>query len=231
MPYTTISRATLRARLQDRYQADPFWTTVEANDAINEAMRQFNLFTGYWRGSVNVLTSANTPFIILPASMTYRTRVYRSGRALTRKSIVELFRSRRNWRTESTTSGGDVPTAIREWAPIGLAMIAIWPLTVAAGTSLTVDAVKITPVLSTDGSLIDLGDEEQGILLDEALWVLSFKRPSILEQMRPRHQAFLAACLERNDQLRASSYFRHQLGLDQEQRLEPIRHPKSPELV
>lgn len=229
MPYTTVTRAALRGLLQARYQADPFWSATEANDALNEAMRQFNLFTGFWRGDVTVTTSANTPFIILPASMTYRTRVYRSGRALTRKSIVELFRSRRNWRTETTTSGGDVPTAIREWAPVGLAMIAVWPQTVAAGTSLTVDAVKITPVLSADGSLLDLGDEEQGILLDEALWILAFKRPSLLEQMRPRHQAFLAACLERNDQLRASSYFRSQLGLDQEQRLEPTRHTTSPE--
>ena len=229
MPYATLTRAVLRGQLQTRYTGDPFWSDTEANDAINEALRYFNLFTGYWRGTGTTNTTINTPFVAVPGTLTYRTRVYVSGRPLTRKSIVELYRSRLTWRTDLTSSGGVVPTTIREWAPVGLSQIAIWPTDAVGGTTLSFDGVRLTPVLAADGSFLDLGDEEVGILLDEALWILTFKRPSLLEAMQERHQRFLQACLERNDQLRRSSYFRQALGLDQEQRLEPTRRQKTVE--
>ena len=220
MPYAAVTLATLRARLQDRYTGDPFWSTTEANDALNEALRYFNLFTGYWRGTATAPTIINSPFIVVPATLTYRTRVYVTGRALTRKSIVELYRTRRDWRTQTLASGSPVPTTIREWAPIGLGRIAYWPTDPVGGTVLSFDAVKLTPILTADGNFLDLGEEEIKLILEESLWILAFKRPSLLEQMKPRHQAFLMGCLERNDQIRASSYFREALGLDQEQRLE-----------
>lgn len=231
MTYTAITRATLRARLQDRYTGDPFWSDPEANDALNEAMRQFNLYTGYWRGSATNTTTAGSPFVTVPGALTYHSRVTRTGLALARKSIVGLYRTKRNWRTQSTTSGSPVPSTIREWAPVGLGSIAIWPTDTAGGTTLTFEAIKITPILTADGQFLDVGNEELKLLLDEALWILSFKRPSILEQMKPKHQKFLQGCLERNDQLRASSYYRRMLGLDQAQRVVPRLLPKDEDLT
>lgn len=228
MPYASVTLATLRGQLQSRYTGDPFWSNTEANDAINEALRYFNLFTGYWRGSGTANTTANVAFVTVPGTLTYRTRVYVSGRALVIKSIVELYRTRLSWRTDLTTSGGAVPTTIREWAPVGLGQIAIWPTDAAGGTTLSFDGVRLTPVLTADGDFLDLGNEEIGILLDEALYVLGFKRPSLLDSLQPRHQRFLAACLERNDQLRKSSFFKRVLGLDQQQRLEPTRERATP---
>jgi hypothetical protein len=224
--YTSTTRATLRARLQDRYTGDPYWSTVEANDALNESLRQFNLFTGYWRGNATAPTVINTPFVVVPGTLTYRTRVTRVGKALTRKSIVELYRSKRNWRTQTTASGSPVPTTIQEWAPVGLSAIAIWPTDAVGGTVLTFEAVKLTPVLTADGQFVDIGDEELKLVLDEALYVLSFKLPSVMEQMKPKHMAFLAGCLERNDQMRASSYYRRVLGLDAQQRVEATKRLK-----
>lgn len=223
MPYASTTLATLRARLQDRYTGDPFWSTTEANDAINEALRYFNLFTGYWRGPATANTVINTPFVTAPATLTYKTRVYVAGRALVRKSIVELYRGRRNWRTQTTATGSPVPTTIREWAPIGLGTIAIWPTDAVGGTTLTFDGVKLTPILTADGNFLDLGDEEITLVLSEALYILAFKRPSLLEAMAEKHKFFLEGCLERNDQLRMSAYFREALGLNQEQRITHAR--------
>jgi hypothetical protein len=115
---------------------------------------------------------------------------------------------------------------MREWAPVGLGAVAIWPADAAGATLVTFDGVRITPTLTADGQFVDIGDEELALVLDEALWVLSFKRPSLLEGMKPRHQLFLQGCLERNDQLRASSYYRRVLGLDQQQRIEARLLPK-----
>lgn len=220
MPYTAVTRAQLRGFLQNRYDAVPFWSATEANDAINEALRYFNLFTGYWRGTGTTATTANISFVAVPGTLTYRTRVYVAGRVLTRTSIVGLYRTRRNWRTQATNTGGEVPTVIREWAPVGLGSIAIWPRDPVGGTSLSFDAVKLTPILTADGQNLDLGEEELELVVAEALWILSFKRPSIMPAMQEKHQKFLQGCFERNDQLRASSFYREQLGLDVEQRLE-----------
>jgi hypothetical protein len=219
MPYAATTLATLRARLQDRFTGDPFWSATEANDAINEALRYFNLFTGYWRGTATAATTINVAFVTVPTTLTKNTRVYVAGRALVRKSIVELYRTRRNWRTQTTASGSPVPTTIREWAPIGVRQVAIWPTDAVGGTTLSFDAVKLTPILTADGNFLDLGDEEINLILAEALYILAFKRPSILEAMAEKHKLFMTGCVERNDQLRASAFFRHTLGLDQEQRL------------
>lgn len=229
MAYVSVTLAQLRGMLQARYTGDPFWVDQEATDAINEALRWFNAYTGYWRTTVTVATVAFNPFITIPASLTYRTRVYRPGRALTQKSIVELYRQRRNWRTDATTDGGDTPTVIREWAPVGLTRIAIWPADGVGGTVLTLDGVRVTPVLTTNASVLDLGEEELNLILSEAIWILTFKRPSLIETMREKHQTFLQGCMERNDQLRESAHFRQALGLDQQQRLEPVHLPKSEE--
>jgi hypothetical protein len=223
MAYASVTRATLRDRLKDRYTGDPFWSDTEANDALNETLRYFNLFTGYWRGTATANTTANVAFVSVPATLTYRTRVYVSGRALVRLSIVELYRTQRNWRTETLASGSPVPTTIRIWAPVGLGQIAIWPTDNVGGTTLSFDAVKLTPILTADGQFLDVGEEELALILSEALYVLAFKRPSILEAMKDKHAFFLKGCLERNDQLRSSAYFREVLGLDQQQRIEPVR--------
>lgn len=220
MPYATTNLLAFRGLLQNRYTGDPFWSDTEANDAINEALRQFNLFTGYWRGTATANTTINVAFVTVPATLTYRTRVYVAGRALTRKSIVELYRTRRNWRTQTTASGSPVPTTMREWAPVGLGSIALWPTDAVGATTLSFDAVKLTPILTADGQFVDIGQEELNLILNEALYILSVKRPSILEAMKEKHQRFLQGCAERNDQIRASSYYRRVLGLDQEQRVE-----------
>jgi hypothetical protein len=226
MAYQQVTLAELRYLLETRYTGDAFWTVTDANDAINEALRYFNAFTGYWRGTVTVSTTAGLPFLLMPAPLTSQTRVYVAGRVLTLKSLVGWYRTKRNWRSETTTSGASVPTTIREWAPVGLTFIAIWPTDPFGGTILSVDGVRVTPILETDGSFVDMGQEVQGAIQAEALYILAYKRPSLLESFTPYHQEFLQACLEKNDQLRASSYFRKALGLPQQFRLEPLRVPK-----
>lgn len=226
MSYAATTRAQLRTMLQERYTGDVFWTATDANDAINEALRQFNLFTGYWKGTATANTVAGNAFLSVPAALTATTRVYVAGRPLTRTSLIGLFRTRRNWRTQTTTSGSPVPATVREWAPVGLLSIAMWPTDAAGGTTLTFDGVKITPVLTADGQFLDVGNEELGLLLGEMLWILSFKRPSTQELLKKGHQQFLEGCVERNDQLRQSSYFRRVLGME-EQGIKATRAPKT----
>lgn len=215
----------MRSRLQDRFDQTPFWSVADANDLINEALRWFNLYTGFWRGTATIVTQAGNPFLQVSGTLTYRTRVFVAGNQLTPSSIVQLYRARPGWRTQTTASGGGVPTIINSWAPVGLSTLAIWPADAVGGTTVSIDAVKVTPTLTSDGQFVDLGTEELDLILDEALWGLSFKRPSVQPALKPNHLRFLQGCLARNNQLRASSFFREALGLDQEQRLVPPRQP------
>lgn len=220
MPYASISRGTLRSRLQDHFSGDPFWTSTEANDALNEALRWWNLYTGFWCGEAQALTVAGTPYVPVPQVLTWQTRVRLStGPALLAKGILELYRSRPGWRTQTTASGGGVPSRIEEWAPVGVQQIAIWPRD-AGGTLLTFSGVLKTPVLLDDGQFLQVGEEQVGPLLDESLWVLGFKRPSLREQLQEGHTRFLQACLGQNDRLRRSAAFRKTLGLPSDGRLD-----------
>lgn len=222
MPYASMTRAQLRARLQDRYTGDPFWTAGEANTAINEALRQFNLYTGFWWGTVTAVTQAGTPFVAVPAAMTWRTRVLPPlGPALTQKGLLTLYRQRPGWRTQTIADGGEVPARVEEWAPVGITRIAIWPRD-AGGTPLQVTGVRVTPVLTDDGQTVDLGEEQVGPLLDEALWILTFKRPSLKDSLEAGHQRFLQAMLTMNDRLRRSAFYRKTLGLPEDARMNRI---------
>ena len=97
MPYATLTLATLRGLLQNTYTDDPFWSDTEANDALNEALRQFNLYTGYWRGTVTALTTANVAFVTVPArsffALTMETDRRRPGNGLQEKSGKSLHGS------------------------------------------------------------------------------------------------------------------------------------------
>lgn len=232
MPYALVTRAQLRARLQDQYTDDPFWTDQEANDAMNEALRYFNLYTGYWWDSVQVFTQANTPYVPVPLPLTWRTRVLPpTGPALLQKGILSLYRQRRNWRTQRIDMGGEVPSRIEEWAPVGVQQIAIWPHDL-GGTRLTITGVRTTPVLVNDAQELNLGEEQIGPLLKESLWILGFKRPSLKDQFEGGHLAFLQAVLTMNDRLRRSAFFRKTLGLPEDARLDrPARKDSRQEVA
>ena len=75
MAYTTWTWATIRQDLKESYESKIFWDDDEALVAFNEALYVWNWCTAYWQTRVTQLTVANQKLYVLPASLTYRTRM------------------------------------------------------------------------------------------------------------------------------------------------------------
>src|SRR3990167_1249476 len=216
--YQQYTRAQLRAQLEVRYENAPYWSTNDADRAINQALRVWNSLVGFWRATVTVTALSGDHTVVLPGSLLYRTRVaLADGTPIPIVSRFELNRVQPNWRYEFVNSGGSVPTAIALCAPIGLQTLRVWPA--AAPLSLiniplTVEGVAATPVLTADGQYVDLGDEDLGPLLDECLHIVSFKHGGErFAKTLPLHRRFLAAAGQRNTLLLASKAFPRHAGL------------------
>ncbi len=215
MAYTATTWSDLRQDLQASYDGSPFWDNQEALDAVNEALLLFNLLTGTWRRTVTLPTIANQYEYVLPATVLYRTRLTFNSLPLSASSREEFNLGRPRWRTETTLSGGDVPTRPMLFAPISLQLIYIWPADAVGGGTLSVDGISNTPVLIEDGDTVDLGNEQMSTLLDFALHILTFKKAgSAFAATQPAFKAFLVAAAEKNSLIKTSTVYRRVMGLD-----------------
>jgi hypothetical protein len=76
--------------------------------------------------------------------------------------------------------------------------------------SLEVDGVRRTPVLTADGSVVDIGPEELNTLLGYALHVCALKAgASFLERTKPYLEQFIKACAEKNGKLKLTKWYAH----------------------
>ena len=215
MAFAAITRAQLRARLIQFYEGVPWWTTAEANDAINESLREWSALTGRWRARVILSTTPGTYDYALPNTLLYRMRVEWNRLPMSPCSRADLDNGRPNWRQETTISGGAVPTRPTLWAPLSLRTIYIWPADAPGGNSLTFDGVAETPVLTNDADFVDLSEADLSTLLGYMLHILSFSQggPRFAQTFR-YWRAFLTAAAEENAYLLTSEVYRRAMGLD-----------------
>lgn len=228
MAYTQISRAQLRTRLQELYEGVPWWSTAEANDGINEALREWSALTGRWRARVILSTTPGDIEYALPDNLLYRMRVEFNRLPMSPCSRPDLDNGRPNWRLETTTSGGSTPTRPMLWCPLSLRTIYIWPADAAGGNSLTFDGVSETPVLTNDADFVDLSEADVSLLLGYTLHVLAFNvGGDRWKATFPYWRAFLAAAAEENAFLLTSQFYKKVMGLD-DRTLVPLTRPAVP---
>jgi len=224
VPFQQTTLVDLRRLLQDRTDGSLFWTDEEARLALNEALREWNLWTGRWRRRITLTSSPGEHQYTLPSTLTYSMAVRINGSALHPTSYYDLDLARPQWRLETAGATG-VPSAPVLWAPQSLTQIVLWP---APATSLlddlAVDGVSNTPILIEDDNFVDLGEDLLGLLLDYALHVLAFKEGG------PRWkgtlgawQVLLKAAAEDNSRLKANQAFRRAAGLDYRRQQQPAK--------
>lgn len=218
MPYLNpVSRGDLKQRLQDRWEGVPFWDDADANDAINETLIWWNLFTGVWRRRETIALAKLAGDYVLSASLTYPLRVELNGRPLTPASIFGLDYTRPGWRGWSTATGGDVPTRVESWAPVSLMEIVVvpFPQTDADLGTLTIDGVADTPQLLADDEDLALDEGWLVPLLNFALHLAAYKLGGPRWRTTlPFRAEFLKAALDENQALSRSQLLRTYAGLD-----------------
>lgn len=214
MSYGQVNLTTLQASLAEKYDSAAFWTAEEARRAINEGIRVYNMLTGFWRTTVPLTLIPGDPFLSLPGSLTYRTRVSVAGKPLEPASLFDMDNGRPNWRAETVASGGSVPTNVKVWIPAGITLIFLWPV-VTVNTACLVDGITTAPTLVNGADFIDIGQEELGPLLNYALHVLTFKEGGLRFQGTMKYYAdFIEACAQKNGRIRLSNMYRWVQGLD-----------------
>lgn len=213
--YQSYTLAQLQAQLVERTDGSPFWTAAEATDALNEALLVWNAFTGFWKDTVTITTTAMNWDYSLPDSMVFGMRVEFNGKPLNQSSLGDMDGGHPGWQSQNTTSGGNVPTEPKNWLPLSVDMIAIWPADAVGGNTLTVNGVSATPVLVNSGDYIDIGNEELNAIVGYALHVMALKEGGQrFEATKPYFVEFLMQAAEENDQLTQSAMFRHIIGTD-----------------
>src|SRR5258708_24106054 len=123
MGYQVTTLATLRLRLQERYEATPFWSNAEALHAINEALRKWNLYTGQWKITALLPTTANTVWYSTGAStIVYPLRAEFQSFPLMAAGVDSMDAFRPNWESQ-TTASSRVPTRPTMLIPPGLNLL------------------------------------------------------------------------------------------------------------
>ena len=218
--FTTVTRADLRDRLRTMWEGVPFWTEDDANDALNEALRAFNLFTGYWRQTETLPGAAATHEYALSGILLYRTRLLWEGLPLYNTSMWALSNLRPNWWLETAGETG-VPTRPYLWAPMGLQLVMLWPAPAGGGT-LTVEGSAETPSLEFEDDSLDLGRDQLQAIVGMALHLASFKEGAERFEATKRYYTdFLTYCVSVNSDLKQSSLFRPFAGLDMDRGFRP----------
>jgi hypothetical protein len=214
MAYGQITLTTLQANLAEKFDSAAFWTSEESRRALNEGIRVYNMLTGFWRTTATLTLIPFDPFLSLPGTLTYRTRVSVAGKPLEPASLFDMDNGRSNWRAENTLSGGTVPTNVKVWIPAGISLIFIWPA-VTVNTACLVDGITTAPTLVNGADFVDIGQEELGPLLNYALHVLTFKEGGVRFKATMKYYAdFIEACAQKNGRIRLSNMYRWVQGLD-----------------
>jgi len=219
MAYSQVTRAQFRSlvrnQLGDGTLASAFWRDDELNKVIQESLRFFNLLTGYWKTRVALPTTAGTVWYSLPGTITSGMRMSFNGFPLRPEGLYNMDFGRNGWESETTTSGGDVPTRPRYWVIGGLNKIGIWPADAAGGGGLVIDGLAVTPILSSDASFLDVGQEDMNCLLDLCQHIAAFKEGGLeFKNSLESFKGFLAEAGKRNAILKRCATYRKWLGLD-----------------
>jgi hypothetical protein len=207
MAYQQVTLATLRTRLQAKFESVPFFTLAEQDAAINEALQWYNLYTGVWRQRTEMTTVADQVYYALPGHLVWGARVEFNGYPLALSSLSDLDNGQPGWEAQTTASGGTIPTRPQVWAPVGMTTIALWPADADGENGLIFDGVFETPTLSVPTDYVDLDDTELDALLGEALYLLCMKDPGRIQRVSNWHENFLANVVAHSRRLRAANAF------------------------
>ena len=223
MAYTTVTLATLQAQLEARWESVPFWSATDAQNALNEALRTWNLLTAQWKRTETIVTAANQVYYPLTSTLVYNLRAQFGSYPMTLSSLDDLDYGKPGWEGHTTTTSGQ-PTRPTLFTPVGLKNVAIWPADATGNTTLVIDGVRSTPTLVNAGDFVDLGREEHGAILGEALHISAFKEASQRFAATAQfHQQFLQAAAEKNPRIKASTFFRKAMGLDKQRFSTPMK--------
>lgn len=228
MTYTQVTLAEIETRLAERWAATPFWTSADALQAINSALRTWNLLTAQWKTRILYdITYARVQYISQLSGF-YPLRIVDSynNRPISPTTLFDLDYQTVNWEGTfySTTP---VAESIKYWAPFGIDGFILHKQPNAfPGNSrqLIIDLIQDTPVLVNSTDYIDIGQEELHAIIGMALHLAAFKEGGERwASTMSLYNEFIKAAIDKNARLLSSTFFRKFQGLDTDRTNRPAR--------
>ena len=212
MAYAKTTFGDVISRLRKMTGNQSFYDDYELRSYINEGIRVWNLWTGYWRGS-ETLSSISGEFFYDTTLMKVL-RVEVDSVPLEKDSIFNLDFGMANW--QSVAPG----TPIR-WFPIGLNKIGLVPAPI-AGMSLTLHGILAAPVCTLRDDTIDAAEDVIGAILNYAQHIASFKSGGAdFDASMSLLYKFVERAGIQNEKFRHTSIYRNSLGQDNEGMMHP----------
>ena len=145
MPYTIITFGSAKTQLADRLdKAKVFWKDAELGLLIVEAMRTWNVMTGYWRKRIVLPTVSTQPFYDLPSQATLAaTHSFTlKDRDLINDMQYSLIENVNNWGVSTAWAGTDMFDMAQFTRAIERRRN---QFLLEAGTALTLETIAVAP--------------------------------------------------------------------------------------
>ena len=221
MAYSTTTRSSLRTRVTERLITN-FWSTSEINAYINEALRVWNVLTGYNRDfyssvavtaglqvyTISQFTGSSNPLFILRVE---------SATDLTTFSTIDL----RALSHYVPTWFSETAATIQNWTQIGQNNIIVYPKSTAS-LLLNVYAVDLADIPSGDSSYIQISEEDMPAIIDYCTFIARLKESgSEFQESIGLLQNFLRAAARYNSMILQTSLYRKVMGTPFQTRQRP----------
>ena len=221
MAYTSTIRSALRTRVTERLITN-FWSTSEINAYINEALRVWNILTGYNRDfySSVAVTSATQVYTITQftgsANPLFILRV-ESATDLTTFSTIDL----RALSHYVPTWFSETAATIQNWAQIGQNNVIVYPKPTAS-LLLNVYAVDLADIPASDAAYIQVSEEDMPAIIDYCTFIARLKESgSEFQESIGLLQNFLKAAARYNSMILQTSLYRKVMGTPFQPRQRP----------
>ena len=191
----------LATRLRERLGPTRFWVDQELTDALLEAARMWQCYTGFMTGEAAALT--DEVYAVVPRQIAWTTRLRRSGTELPRTSVWELDTGFVGWEGSAASSTGP-----NYWASQGMGDVLLYPPWDSPGDTVFEGPVSLDRGF-TAGVELPLSEGDEQALLDYAQHYLSFKEgQGELDNTADMRQALVTRGGKANARLRRQNFFR-----------------------
>lgn len=139
------------------------FTQLEVTSIINEALKSINLATGFYTGSMTLISNAGQLVYPTPVGMIFPMRVQFEAAQLDTVPVTRIGQDYRTWTTDTTASTGG---PVARWVPIGINYFCLHPADSRGGGSIAVTGVLETPNLALSTDTMSLDDQYATLVVE-----------------------------------------------------------------
>ena len=172
--YATTTRSTLRTRVAERLLST-FWSSTELNAYINEALRVWNILTGYQRAFYTISIPSQTYYVTTTAVSANTIAVQRIDNGIGTAVTTHLDPLTLEGLSNMVPNYQSTPTGVAtSWVQLGLNNFILYPIPTSSFNT-TVYTLDRMTIPASDGDFIQVGEEDMAAIVDYIVFIARLK--------------------------------------------------------